>query len=219
MARDFIPDTDKDFYEWEESLCTYISGTLPAWNIPQTAYAEVDTLRSAFVIAYHAAVGPDPKKSETHEKNRTRDAFKKKLREFLKAYVTYNPAVTDDERDQAGLPIHKPSGGHHPIPVSHPIAIVDTSIIRQVTLRLLDSITKSRAKPFGVHGAEALWAKLDHPPTSIDELTNSAFTTTSSLTLKFGEEDRGKTVYYCLRWENTRGEKGPWGPIESVKIP
>jgi hypothetical protein len=214
-----MPDTDKGFHEWADNLCAYVSGTLPAWNIPQAAYAEVDTLHAAFNVAYHAATGADPKKSEIHEKNRTRDEFKKKLREFLKAYVTYNPAVTNEDRDQAGLPIHKTTHEPHPIPVSHPVALPDTSIIRQVTLDLLDSISKTRAKPFGVHGAEALWAILDHAPTNINELVNSSFTTTWTLTLKFGEEDRGKTVYYCLRWENTRGEKGPWGEIESVKIP
>ncbi|MDR2362267.1 MAG: hypothetical protein LBD91_06005 [Prevotellaceae bacterium] len=29
----------------------------------------------------------------------------------------------------------------------------------------------------------------------------------------------GKTVYFALRWENTRGEKGPWSDIMSATVP
>jgi hypothetical protein len=37
--------------------------------------------------------------------------------------------------------------------------------------------------------------------------------------LEFEGHDRGKTLWYAARWENTRGLKGPWSPIESVIIP
>ena len=29
----------------------------------------------------------------------------------------------------------------------------------------------------------------------------------------------GKTVYFCVRYENAKGEPGPWGPIFSAVIP
>jgi len=30
--------------------------------------------------------------------------------------------------------------------------------------------------------------------------------------------DAGKTAYYALRWENTRGETGPWSDVVSATI-
>jgi hypothetical protein len=36
---------------------------------------------------------------------------------------------------------------------------------------------------------------------------------------RVGFPQRGKTVYFALRWENTRGEKGPWSEIMSAIIP
>jgi hypothetical protein len=33
------------------------------------------------------------------------------------------------------------------------------------------------------------------------------------------DTDRGKTVYFCLCWENNRGEKGPWSEIVFAVIP
>jgi hypothetical protein len=35
----------------------------------------------------------------------------------------------------------------------------------------------------------------------------------------FPEEDRGKSVYFCLRYENSKGDPGPWGPLLHAVIP
>jgi hypothetical protein len=56
-------------------------------------------------------------------------------------------------------------------------------------------------------------------PVNVHELTRSYFDTNSPLTIEFEEEDRGKTFWYAVRWENTTGEKGPWSEIQSVIIP
>jgi hypothetical protein len=53
----------------------------------------------------------------------------------------------------------------------------------------------------------------------INDLTNSSFDTHTPLTLEFADEDRGKVLYFALRWENTRGEKGPFGAIMNAIIP
>jgi hypothetical protein len=80
-------------------------------------------------------------------------------------------------------------------------------------------MSEKKAKPFGVHGAEARWDMLDNPPAHVEDLKHSAFSTKPPLILTFEENDRGKRVYICLCWENTKGEKGPWGEIMSAIIP
>jgi hypothetical protein len=37
--------------------------------------------------------------------------------------------------------------------------------------------------------------------------------------LEFTEEERGKTVYVAICWQNEKGEKGPWSEIESAIVP
>jgi hypothetical protein len=37
--------------------------------------------------------------------------------------------------------------------------------------------------------------------------------------LEFTEPQRGQTVYLALRWQNEKGEKGPWSEIQSTVIP
>jgi hypothetical protein len=78
---------------------------------------------------------------------------------------------------------------------------------------------KLRGKPKGVHGAEIRWAILDHIPLNIEELHEPAFSTRSPFDFEFREEDRGKMFYFCIRWENTTGKKGPWSEIIAVRIP
>jgi hypothetical protein len=53
----------------------------------------------------------------------------------------------------------------------------------------------------------------------IAEHANANMATWNLVTLEFEEEARGKTVWFCLRWENTRGEKGPWSEFLNAIVP
>ncbi|MDR1156180.1 MAG: hypothetical protein LBL04_15855 [Bacteroidales bacterium] len=50
------------------------------------------------------------------------------------------------------------------------------------------------------------------------DLVHSVFATRSPHTFQF-DLSAGKCFYCCLRWENTRGEKGPWSEIMSAIVP
>jgi hypothetical protein len=50
-------------------------------------------------------------------------------------------------------------------------------------------------------------------------LTHSRLASRSPLELSFDPEERGKTVYLAARWQNRRGELGPWSDIISAIIP
>jgi hypothetical protein len=104
-------------------------------------------------------------------------------------------------------------------PETFPEAEADSSVIRQITIHFWDSATKKRAKPHGVHGAEIRWALLEAPPASEEDLSRSDFDTATPFTLKFDERDRGRRVYFCLRWESTTNQKGPSSEIYSAVIP
>jgi hypothetical protein len=153
-------------------------------------------------------------------KTEARKIAESKIRTALKSYVTYNPAVTDEDRRSMDLPIHKTTRTPAPVATTYPDFDVDSGTIRRLTIHFYDQGGKhSKAKPAGQHGAEIRWAMLDSPPTKIDDLLRSAFDTHTPFTLEFDEDQRGKTVYFCLCWENTRGEKGPWSEIISAIVP
>jgi hypothetical protein len=70
-----------------------------------------------------------------------------------------------------------------------------------------------------VHGAEIGWGVLDEPPVNWSQLVHSSFDTASPFRLSFEGDQRGRRLYFALRWENTRGAKGPWSEIMDAVIP
>ncbi|MDR0606761.1 MAG: hypothetical protein LBG80_21020, partial [Bacteroidales bacterium] len=76
-----------------------------------------------------------------------------------------------------------------------------------------------KAKPYGCNGAVIAYAILDNPPRNQEELTHTVLATKTPYTMEFKEQERGKTVYIALRWQNTKGQLGPWSEIISTIIP
>jgi hypothetical protein len=156
---------------------------------------------------------------QTAEKNRVRKVSKDLLREFIDRFLRH-PPVTDEDRDNMGIRNKKKTHTPVVVPDTSPQLFPDTSVRRRVSVGYKDEHSTRRGKPKGVHGIEIKWEILDHPPTSLKELTHSSFDTRSPLVLDFDEADRGKHVYMAGCWEIEReGEKGPFGAIEEVIIP
>jgi hypothetical protein len=118
-----------------------------------------------------------------------------------------------------GFTKHSTSHTPAPVPTTYPELEIDSSVIRRLIVHFKDNGSASKAKPAGVHGTEIRWAILPASPTKISELSNSSFDTHTPYTLEFDESDRGKAVYICACWENTRGEKCPWSEIVSAFVP
>jgi hypothetical protein len=69
------------------------------------------------------------------------------------------------------------------------------------------------------NGAVIVYAVLAEPPADPDALTRSVLATRTPHVFEFTEEERGKTVYVAICWQNEKGEKGPWSEIESAIVP
>ena len=160
-----------------------------------------------------------PKK--TAKLQEAEEVFKPSYRQLYTGFLKDSPFVTNDDLLSMGLP-KRPSGERHPSPVAAkaPDCDTDTSVPGQVAFHYYEKEGgHKRAKPAGQHGVELAWTISDAPPTRWDELAHSSFDTRTPLTLSFENDQRGRTLYYALRWENTRGEKGPWSVIAGVIIP
>jgi hypothetical protein len=218
-SSDYIPSADGAFLAWAQNLIAYVTQHFAAWNIP-TPQTTLVPLLTAFETAFEACRNPNRGKLDTQKKNEARKSLEKELRVYNKAYLLYNPVVTDDDRTAMGLPIY--SGTRHPVqpPTTSPQLLPDTGTRRIIKVYYKDEGASRRGKPAGVKGIEVKWAKLKEAPRDISELVNSGFDTNPPLELTFEEHERGEKVYMCGRWEIQReGEKGPWGDIEEVIIP
>ncbi|MDR3350124.1 MAG: hypothetical protein LBN98_00560 [Prevotellaceae bacterium] len=148
-------------------------------------------------------------------------ALKTLLRKLYKGFLKDSPLVTDEDLVHMGLP-PRHTGGNTPVkvPDKNPAAKADTSQMHQVKIDFYeDNGTHRKAKPDGVHGAEIKWGIFEEPPVDAEALPHSSFDTHTPFILNFEGHDRGKILYFALRWENTRGIKGPFGPILNAVIP
>jgi hypothetical protein len=219
-THDFIPKNDRSFLAWVQNFSSILPYHAADWNIPQEEINALHALTVNFETKLNLAETPDTRTTVSiYAKKEARKETETKARAIVKAYIAYNPAVSNDARLAMQVPVHKTTRTPVPPPTELTEYEVDTSIIRQLTVNFHASGSTKKAKPEGVHGAEIRWAILGAPPLSLDELTHSSFDTRTPFTLVFDENQRGKTVYFCLCWENTTGAKGPWSEIVNAIIP
>ncbi|EIQ01567.1 hypothetical protein OpiT1DRAFT_00138 [Opitutaceae bacterium TAV1] len=220
---DYIPSGDERFHSWQETFMAYLIERLAAYGLTTEEYDTLAAPQAEWRTAWEVANNPATRTSPaTLAKDNARNAYEHTLRAFVRRYLNENPAVTGPEREKLGLPVYKTERTPVPVPTEAPSFEVDTSQIRELHIHYHPAGAKrDGAKPFGVHGVELRWAILDAPPSDDIEtdLLHSSFDTRSPIVLTFKEGQRGKTVYFALRWENTRGDKGPWGDIGSSIIP
>lgn len=220
MSNDYIPKPDETFHEWQSLLLSVIAAHATDWGITLSVLAPVNSLRNEWVEHWTLASHPSTRTSVTIlAKTETRKSYEAALRGLVRSYLINNPAVTDADRVSMGLPVHDRKPSPVPTPATVPEFEVKMPVPRRLEIHFRDTGSTRRAKPPGVHGVEIRWALLKESPASLDELTRSGFDTRSPYTLDFDENHRGQSVYLALRWENSRGEKGPWSDIARAIIP
>jgi hypothetical protein len=219
MSTDYIPKSDGKFLEFAKTIVKYVTDHIDMFRITPETLASIQALLTSFEEYYTIYLAPNRGKVDVLNKTNSRKALESALRVFIKGYITYNPEISDAVRESMGLPIHDVKPSPAPTVLSYPEYEIDSSTIRRVIIKFHNSGSTSKAKPKGVHGAEIRMEVLAEPPVSVDGISQSRFSTRSPYTAEFDENQRGQAVYICLRWENNKGEKGPWGEIVKAIIP
>jgi hypothetical protein len=199
----------------------YLNANMSRLGIPGQKVSALQTLVTQYQTAQNKAILPNAGKADRLVRNERAKEIEKAARNFVNTYLRYNEALTDEDRVNFGMVVPD----EEPTPESEIVTIpvvdlIDTSVLRRVGIRFKDmDEAKSHAIPEFAHGAEIRWNILDATPASVNDLIHSEFSTRTHYALTFDESQRGKTVWFCLRWENNRGQKGPWGEIYSAVIP
>jgi hypothetical protein len=227
--KDWMKSSHKDLHDQANQTSSYLGTAGVRERIgmdeasPQGKWLDntlapaLDTLNTAYKAWENSA---ERTQMDTKALSDAEAVFKPLYRQFYNGFLRENPLVTDVDLVAMAFP-PRGSGGRKPAPdpVTTPIGEVKTPSPGVVEVHFRDAGSESRRKPAGVHGAEIRWMISDQPPARWDELIHSEFDTNSPLSLAFEKDQRGKTVYFALRWENTRGVKGPWSEMQSAIIP
>jgi hypothetical protein len=219
MSNDYIPHPGGQFLEWAKNFYNYASTHYSGWQTPNPQTL-LEVPLTAYAAAWEKCQNPNRGKVDVLEKDETRKALEKACRGYYRAYIDANPQVSDRDRENLRVPIHDTTRTPSTPPTTFPVADrIDSGTLRQITLHFRDNGSNSKAKPKGVHGCEIRWGLLEAPPASVESLAHSDFDTNSPMTLVFDESERGKTLYFCLRWEGNTGLKGPYGEIGNAIVP
>lgn len=217
---DFIPGSDGEYNMWQDGLVKNTELNLITWGIPEDDLAKVKLVQTNWVSAFSKASNKQNRTAaDVTAKDDARYDYEKVIRPFVAQWLSNNSKVTDSDRTRMGLTVKSGTRTPAPAPTTCPVGIIDFSVRQQHTIRYYDEASAhSNAKPDGVHGCE-IYMKVDGDALKdASELTYVATCTAAPYTVKFDGAKAGKTVYYWLRWVNTRGECGPWSSTMSAMI-
>ena len=216
----YIPNNDLVFNNWQAFLVRTCDTNKTIWLIAPEDLANLVLLQTNWVHAYDKTSNKQNRTvADVQAKDEALEKYKAALRPFITENLSVNINVSDSDRVLMGLTVKTGTHTPTPVPSSSPVVSVDFSTRMQHTLSYYDeNASRSKAKPAGVHGCE-IFMKVDGAaPTEASEVIYVGTCTASPYTVKFDGTKGGKTVYYWLRWVNTRGESGPWSASISAMI-
>jgi hypothetical protein len=236
-GKKFIPGPDVEFNEMFDRYCYIVNGKTtgenPVWtHIPSARVTELFAARAAWHTAYARLQEPHTS-ADVLAKNLARKTGEKLLEEFNNQYILYAREVTNPERVEIGAHVHDTTPTTVPRPTCQPEADVvypGPHLLELVKIRRVPGIGND--PPEADFGVRIFWGvigepsakdkfRISAPPEVGDDLPHSTFTHRKKFRFDF-EGDSGKTVWFCLRYENAKGGKegeGPFGPIFSAIIP
>jgi hypothetical protein len=141
------------------------------------------------------------------------------MRDFANSSIRFNKRMTDAEKEALGVHIKDGVMTTHPAPTEQPDTVVDTTPNHfEHKIRALNRGRNDTSKPEGVHGVRYGWQKGGEKPPRGEDLPKSQFSQKTSLVIPHSEADKGTMAYYATCYENSKGDQGPWSPVEEAVI-
>jgi hypothetical protein len=235
MGNDYLNLNDTEFDQRYKFMCQYVNGKCtganPEWtHIPDAVRTTLNNGYLAWNTVYTKTIGPHTP-VDTEAKNNGKKAAKAIIRPFVNQYLRF-PPVTNEDRTAVGVPNHDTTRSNVPTPRAQPEADVAYPGVHLIELTHIRAVDPSLDDPRADWGTRIFWGiigepaahdklRISAPPVFGGDLPHSTFTHRKNYTFDF-EGDSGKTVWFCLRYENRKGGKkgeGPFGPFFSVIIP
>jgi hypothetical protein len=219
---DFIPRNDAEFDSWFRNLLAYAvektTGTPPAWDhIPERHVDELETAYQDWHGEYILTLMPHTPAAIT-AKNDARRRAEAVIRPFVRRFLHFEP-VTNADRTNMAVPQHDLVRTDHKVVEEEVEYVLIIRGIRVVHVDFWILGSGSKAKPEGYDGAVIVWDVLGEPPADPFALNRHTMASHTPFTIEFPEEERGKTAYFALAWQNERGILGRWSDIKSTVIP
>ena len=225
--KDYVPVNDAHFIEWAENLMEIAAERYEAWSAA-SPITVVGTTLAEFKAAYAKTLEPNHGRNDTFIKNEKRREANKAMRSYVQGFLARNPNVTDADRDLIQITVRDTTPTNVPPPTAQVdgelmfpgVALVMVQNIRSAGAKATDKSKHGVRIHYGIVGTpdETDRFRLTNRPTTGADLPHSVFTRRKSHRFDFSGNS-GREVFICMRYENSKGETGPWGVMLSAFIP
>lgn len=216
----YVPDSDSGFDSFASTFVSALSATPANYALTAGQVAPLAGLKTTWDTAFaDLTVKQAAAHAATAAKTSARAGLETVIRQLVQI-VQNSDGVSDADKTAAGIPLLDTTKTPAAVPTTAPTGQIELTNRLEQTIHFVDSATpNSAAKPAGVRGCQ-IWIKIGAtPPAGESELRYLATDTRTPYVSQFDAADAGKTAYYWLRWENTRGQTGPWSVTISATIP
>ena len=225
-SMDWMPSKRFDKLEMAKNWTRIIAVNGEAWSIPQPLIAALGNATNAADTANSISAN----ERNTISYARIKAAFKEltAVMRDVKRRHFFVPPLTAANLAELGL---KPKDDT-PTNVPPPVARAEASIFFPAAA----IVEINKIHPYGAHanekaeyGVRIYYGIIGTPdetdrfritqrPKTGADLPHSLFTRRKKHRFYFAGES-GKEIFFCLRYENSKGEPGPWGSLISAYIP
>ncbi len=219
---DYIPAPDDEFDTYAVTkFAPYAQANGTALGIPAADLTTLSAALTGWGYSWTGFVNAESAfRSATDDKGTKRGALEAAIR-AIAGKVQVATGVTDAQKEALGITVRKTTRTPVAVPTTVPsFQRIDTSTRAILRLFIVDATTPdSKAKPPGVQGCEIREQVGGTAPVDPETMSLLAIETRMPYRADFEAMDVGKTVFFALRWRNTRGEPGPWSAVQSAVVP
>jgi len=225
LRKKYVPTKDAEFFAFQGNLANYVVTNAVIWGISAPAVAALVARRASFEPLYTIAQNKTTRRrADVQAFRQSRQLYEAEIRAFVKAYLMFNPLVTDAQRVEMALTVRDseltPRGAINSKPYMDLNAVGGSSIT--VRARVTTDQTRASMHPL----ADAIECRYtfvpvgEMPPESWDDCPKTAVSKKALFKIFCGAKAIGQRFYGFFRWvnESNPAHNSDWTNAISVVV-
>jgi len=224
----YIPRRDDDFFTFQGNLVNKVVANKAVWGIPDPAVNILTGHRSKYEPLYHKSQEKQNRTSgDVFRHREERKSYEADIRKFAKAYLMFNPLVTDTQRIEMSLTVRDTEPSPKPKINDIPFVGLEPKGGGSIDVRCRTETDQTRDS---MHpDADVIECRYTMVPIqpgvrkpwpNLDDCKEVITSTKAHFFIQCGDKNAGQSFYGFFRWANLTNpaNSGPWSNALKVVI-